>query len=111
MQIMRATSLKMDYFSKDRFKMSGFYQAFETCFSQHTWQKPVDMRGATVAFVTVRPGDFILGDEDGVIAIPQALAEPVLVEAEKLTQQEIQIRAELKNGLTLAQALEKFGAV
>jgi 4-hydroxy-4-methyl-2-oxoglutarate aldolase len=75
------------------------------------WQKPVDMRGATVAFVTVRPGDFILGDEDGVIAIPQALAEPVLVEAEKLTQKEIQIRAELKNGLTLAQALEKFGAV
>jgi regulator of RNase E activity RraA len=75
------------------------------------WQKPVDMRGATVAFVTVRPGDFILGDEDGVIAIPQALAEPVLVEAEKLTQKEIQIRAELKSGLTLAQALEKFGAV
>jgi len=75
------------------------------------WQKPVDMRGATVAFVTVRPGDFILGDEDGVIAIPQALAEPVLVEAEKLTHKEIQIRAELKNGLTLAQALEKFGAV
>ena len=75
------------------------------------WQKPVDMRGATVAFVTVRPGDFILGDEDGVIAIPQALAEPVLVEAEKLTQKEIQIRGELKNGLTLAQALEKFGAV
>ena len=75
------------------------------------WQKPVDMRGATVAFVTVRPGDIILGDEDGVIAIPQALAEPVLVEAEKLTQKEIQIRAELKNGLTLAQALEKFGAV
>jgi regulator of RNase E activity RraA len=75
------------------------------------WQKPIDMRGATVAFVTVRPGDFILGDEDGVIAIPQALVEPVLVEAEKLTQKEIQIRAELKNGLTLAQALEKFGAV
>jgi len=65
----------------------------------------------TVAFVTVRPGDFILGDEDGVIAIPQTLAEPVLIEAEKLTQKEIQIRAELKNGLTLAQALEKFGAV
>jgi regulator of RNase E activity RraA len=75
------------------------------------WQKPVDMHGATVAFVTVRPGDFILGDEDGVIAIPQALAEPVLIEAEKLTQKEIQIRAELNNGLTLAQALEKFGAV
>jgi len=75
------------------------------------WQKPVDMRGATVAFVTVRPGDFILGDEDGVIAIPQALAERVLLEAEQLTQREVQIRAELKNGLTLAQALEKFGAV
>lgn len=74
-------------------------------------QIPVFMRGATTTYVLVNPGDFILGDEDGVIVIPQALAEQVLIEAERLTVIERQIRVELQNGLTLAQALEKFGHV
>lgn len=74
-------------------------------------QVDVFLRGATSTFVTVRPGDFILGDEDGVIVIPAEIAEKTLVEAERLTQTEHRIRAELKKGLTLAQALEKFGHV
>jgi regulator of RNase E activity RraA len=74
-------------------------------------QTPVYLRGATSTHVTVRPGDFVLGDEDGVIVIPGELAEQVLIEAEKLTQKEAQIRVQLQAGLTLAQALEKFGHV
>jgi 4-hydroxy-4-methyl-2-oxoglutarate aldolase len=76
-----------------------------------SWQIPVYMRGATSLKVAVHPSDFILADEDGVIVIPQDLAEQVLIEAEKLTQKEIRIRAELRDGLTLSQALEKFGQV
>jgi 4-hydroxy-4-methyl-2-oxoglutarate aldolase len=74
-------------------------------------QIPVYMRGATSSYVSVRPGDFILGDEDGVIVIPAEIAEKTLIEAERLTQTEQRIRAELKKGLTLAQALEQFGHV
>jgi regulator of RNase E activity RraA len=74
-------------------------------------QIPVYLRGATSKSVLVRPGDFILGDEDGAIVIPAEIAEQVLIEAEKLTQTETRIRAELKKGLTLAQALEQFGHV
>lgn len=74
-------------------------------------QVPVYMRGATTSLVRVRPGDFILGDEDGVIVIPHEVVERVLVEAEKLTKTEEDIRAELKRGMTLAEALEKFGHV
>jgi 4-hydroxy-4-methyl-2-oxoglutarate aldolase len=77
----------------------------------NAWQVPVYLRGATSTEVAVGPGDLILADEDGVIVVPQALAEQVLVEAERLTQKEVQIRAELQKGLTLAQALDKFGAV
>ena len=75
------------------------------------WQVPVFMRGAAAGLVEVKPGDFILGDEDGVIVIPAAIAEQVLVEAERLTAIEKNIRIELKNGLTLAEALKKFGHV
>ena len=74
-------------------------------------QVPVYLRGAAGALVVVRPGDFILADEDGAIVIPFEVLEQVLVESEKLTRTEENIRAELKNGLTLAEALKKFGHV
>ncbi len=74
-------------------------------------QVPVFLRGATTSWVKVTPGDFILADEDGAIVIPASHVMQVLLEAERLTEIEKQIRIELKNGLTLAQALEKFGHV
>ncbi len=74
-------------------------------------QVEVSLRGASGALIKVRPGDFILGDEDGVIVIPQELAEEVLVQSERLTRKEEDIRKELKAGLTLAEALTKFGHV
>ncbi len=74
-------------------------------------QIPVYMRGATSSLVVVQPGDFILGDDDGVIVIPQNMVERVLTEAEALTQKEETIRSELQKGLTLAQALAQYGHV
>ncbi len=74
-------------------------------------QVPVYLRGAEGALLEVRPGDFILGDEDGVLVIPDAVVEEVLQEAERLTRKEIDIRACLKDGMTLAQALKQFGHV
>lgn len=74
-------------------------------------QVPVFLRGATSTLVEVNPGDFILGDEDGVIVIPAPLVQQVLKEAERLTVVEREIRVELKKGLTLADALAKFGHV
>jgi len=75
------------------------------------FQVPVVMRGATVGEVAVSPGDFILADEDGAVVIPAALTGQVLEEAEKLTRTEVAIRAELSAGLTLAEALKKYGHV
>jgi 4-hydroxy-4-methyl-2-oxoglutarate aldolase len=74
-------------------------------------QTPVQIRGATRSFVTVNPGDFVLGDEDGVIAIPQESILPVLKRAEELTEKEIQIRADISGGMSLADALKKYGHV
>lgn len=74
-------------------------------------QMPVYLRGATTKTVLVRPGDFILADEDGAIVIPAEVVEKTLVEAEKLTATERQIRVELAKGLTLAQALAQYGHV
>jgi 4-hydroxy-4-methyl-2-oxoglutarate aldolase len=72
---------------------------------------PVPMPGAMVTHVEVAPGDFVLGDDDGVIVVPQSIAEEVLAQAEALGAREQQIRAEISDGLTLADALAKFGHV
>lgn len=74
-------------------------------------QIPVFVRGAHGGRVQVNPGDFILGDEDGVIVIPADQVERTLEEAEILTRTEVEIRRGLKEGMTLAQALEKYGHV
>jgi 4-hydroxy-4-methyl-2-oxoglutarate aldolase len=74
-------------------------------------QVPVGVRGATTQEVVVAPGDFILADEDGVVVIPATLVAAVLEEAEKLTRTEVAIRSELRAGLTLAEALGKYGHV
>ena len=74
-------------------------------------QERVYVAGATTQRVPIDPGDFILADEDGAIVIPAALVEPVLARSEELTATEVLIRKELASGLTLGDALAKFGHV
>ena len=74
-------------------------------------QVPVYMRGHDGGNVIVRPGDFILCDDDGTIVIPIEHVEAVLLESERLTQVEKNIRIELANGLSLGDALKKYGHV
>jgi regulator of RNase E activity RraA len=69
------------------------------------------MRGHDGGNVIVRPGDFILADEDGAIVIPIEDVESVLLESERLTAIEKNIRKEISSGLTLAEALKKYGHV
>lgn len=75
------------------------------------YQIPVKISGATTRWVTVRPGDFILADSDGVIAIPAGIVEATLVASEALMDKEAQIRADIGKGLSLNEALSKYGHV
>ncbi len=75
------------------------------------WQVPVELPGATRKRVSVRPGDFILADADGVIVVPARAAFKVLVEAERLTAKEIRIRRDLGRGASLEDVLKKYGHV
>jgi len=72
---------------------------------------PVPMPGATTSTVTVNAGDFVLADDDGAIAIPRDITIEVLERAEALGAREAQIRTEIAAGLTLSEALTKFGHV
>ncbi len=75
------------------------------------YEVPVTVPGATSRAVTIAPGDFVLADEDGAIAIPAAVVEEVLERSEAIGAKEQEIRDELGQGLTLTEALAKFGHV
>ena len=46
--------------------------------------QPIHLPGIAGSPVTIRPGDFLLGDADGVIVIPAEIAVPAIDAAEKL---------------------------
>jgi 4-hydroxy-4-methyl-2-oxoglutarate aldolase len=75
------------------------------------WREPVYVAGATTRRVVIRPGDFVLGDSDGVVVVPVEHVAEVLAEAERLTRTEAQIRQALADGVSLGECLERFGHV
>ncbi len=58
----------------------------------------VDMLGQTTDWVTVRTGDYLIGDEDGVMVIPAEIAEQVIAWAEELVRIEARIVAGINAG-------------
>jgi len=75
------------------------------------WQVPVHIAGATMRRVEVNPGDFIVGDEDGAIVIPRRVVTDVLERSEAMTQSEAKVREALRTGVSLSDALDRFGHV
>lgn len=73
------------------------------------WQVEATQVPITIGRVRVEPGDWVLGDEDGVVVVPAALAEDVLAEAETKASTENEIRAAVREGMTPLEAYERFG--
>lgn len=59
--------------------------------------------------VTVRPGDIIFGDIDGVLCIPREIAYDVLLRAEGIERNEVDIFSWVRQGDTISQIIEKGG--
>lgn len=66
--------------------------------SYYEWQVPVALRGALTAVVPVTPGDFLIGDLDGVVVVPRDLTVEVLERTEELVDRENRVRAEFASG-------------
>ena len=57
----------------------------------------------------IKPGDFIFGDVDGVIAIPRNIAEKVLTRAEEIRIGEKEIRSWVKEGFSAKNIVKDGG--
>ncbi|WP_339867027.1 RraA family protein [uncultured Algoriphagus sp.] len=59
--------------------------------------------------VTIKPGDIILGDVDGVLVIPRELAYDVLIRSEEIRENEKKIFGWVQEGQTIQEITKKGG--
>jgi regulator of RNase E activity RraA len=80
---------------------------------------PLDSRGRLDAIhfnrpvrlgvCVVHPGDLVFGDLDGVVVIPQTLAEPALKKALEKVRGENHVRQELAKGRSVREVFAEYG--
>lgn len=63
----------------------------------------------TIGGVHASHGDLILGDDDGVVIVPQAAIEEALRRAEEKVSGENLVRAELARGVPIGEVFRKYG--
>ena len=76
-----------------------------------TWRWELEATQVPVAIgrVRIEPGDWIVGDDDGVVVVPAAIAVDVLVEAETKAATESEVRAAVHDGMPPLEAYERYG--
>ncbi|WP_159097893.1 hypothetical protein [Aminobacter sp. MSH1] len=70
--------------------------------------RPAVLPSRAGATLTVAPGDFILGDREGVVVIPAAAVAQIVEDAETLREIEVEIVREIKSGISRHEAFLKF---
>ncbi len=72
-------------------------------------QIPILMSGTLSRYVKVNPGDWILGDSDGVIVIPQTILPEALARVEELSKKEELSRRDLAAGASFKEVYHRYG--
>jgi 4-hydroxy-4-methyl-2-oxoglutarate aldolase len=72
-------------------------------------QVPVRVRGALQEWIVIHPGDVIVADDDGAMVVPKDLVESVSSRAQQWSQEDTQAREDIRRGMKLLEAMEKYG--
>jgi regulator of RNase E activity RraA len=82
------------------------------------FRSPADAKGrwnvvdfdcpVTIGGVPVRPGDFVVGDADGVVVVPADLAVEILLEAEQIVAEEDEVRRHVRNRESVADLYMRY---
>lgn len=109
-----AVGAVVDGYSRDT---HGILQQNFPCFSHGRYAKDQRPRGKVIDFrcsiqlggVTVRPGDLVLGDIDGVCIVPREIEEIVITQALEKARGEKAVFEAIKGGMLAQEAWDKFG--
>jgi regulator of RNase E activity RraA len=73
------------------------------------WEVTATQAPVTIGTVRVERGDWVVGDEDGVVVVPASVAADVLVAAEAKVGTENLVRDAVRDGMTPLEAFERYG--
>jgi regulator of RNase E activity RraA len=73
------------------------------------WEITATQTPITIGAVQIEPGDWIVGDEDGVVVVPAGSAERVLGAAEAKVGTENLVRDAVRAGASPLEAFERYG--
>ena len=73
--------------------------------------QPIHLPGHLSHYVTVRPGDFIFGDFDGVQLIPHEVVDEVLLQVEEIYEEENDERQKIADGMSIDKVYEEYGVL
>ena len=89
---------------------------FPVCFRHHTpkdivsfWLPDAMDVPIVIGDVTVRPGDYVLADRDGIVILPGERAEEIVAAGETAISTENQIRKAILGGMNPQEAYLKYG--
>ena len=68
-----------------------------------------DLEPITIGEVTISTSDYVLADRDGIVTIPQKIAEDVVTKTEEVMQTENKVRKAILEGVDPQEAYLNYG--
>lgn len=96
-----------DFILEQRFPV--FHTFFTPADIVARWKPDAYEQPVTIGDVVIHSGDWILGDRDGLIAIPRDRIAAVLDQTEQVAMTENQVRDAIRSGVDPVQAYLQFG--
>jgi regulator of RNase E activity RraA len=88
-----------------------FYRDLSPLNAIGRWEMAATQVPVRIGRVEVHPGDLVFAEFDGILVIPRAEAETVLVAAEAVVTGERRVRADLRSGVSPADGLARHGYI
>lgn len=88
-----------------------FYRDLSPLNAIGRWEMAASQVPVRIGDIDIYPGDIIFAEFDGVLVIPEAEAEAVLLAAEAVEKGEELVRADLRDGMSPADGLAKHGYI
>jgi 4-hydroxy-4-methyl-2-oxoglutarate aldolase len=97
----------VDYILDSGFPVFCRYTTPQDCVPR--WELTATNVAVEIGEVRIEPGDWIVADSDGIVAVPAGSADEVLAEAEAKVSTESEIRVAVRDGVLPLEAYRRYG--